>query len=89
MVLLADATIRDQILTPIDGSPEILQDGHYVWEIEDWQALPKRAHSEVFEIGGYKWYVILQDARSFTRLTMLGGYCYFLLETTPTMPRCT
>lgn len=55
-----DATIRDLILAPIDGSPEILKDGYYVWEIEDWSTLPKRAHSEVFDIGGFKWYVTPQ-----------------------------
>lgn len=57
MWLYTDNAIRDIVLTPIDGSPEILKDGHFVWEIEDWAALQKRTHSEVFEIGGFKWYI--------------------------------
>ncbi|CAO3579210.1 unnamed protein product [Absidia cylindrospora] len=56
-VLTDVETIANKEFTPVDE--EVLGIDCQQWEISDWAGLPERVQGPVFEVGGYRWNVLL------------------------------
>jgi hypothetical protein len=67
--------MKAYVLDDLPGKT-ILHEGHFTWEITNYNKLPHRNHGPEFQVGGYNWF-----PRSLTQLTT-GASSSSLGETT-------
>ena len=42
---------------------EVIDEGHFTWEIEGWRSMDRKVHSPTFQCGDYPWLVLFSVAQ--------------------------
>lgn len=70
--------MKNAIMEPV-GDLEVLHEGHFTWEIHNYQKLKDRTLSPEYELGGYKWSPPTPSLYK-TQLTLYGTGGFYILR---------